>query len=79
MNEIIKQVVDKIKNMPTGTRFTVAELIAQYGVDVKDTKKMFEYHKLIYTQISNIVKTPDEYVGAKVGLPFNVPLEITKK
>lgn len=79
MNEIVKQVVEKIKKMPNGTRFTVADLLAQHGVDVNDVKKMFEYNKLIYAQISNIVKTPDEYVGAMVGLPFNVPLEVARK
>lgn len=79
MNEIINKVVEKINNMPNGTRFTVAELLLQYGVNVRDTKKMIEYYKSIYAQISIMVKTPDEYVGAKVGLPFNIPLEIVKK
>ncbi len=79
MNKIVKQVVEKIKKMPDGAQFTVADLLVQHDVDVKDTKKMFEYNKLIYSQISNIVKTPDEYIGAMVGLPFNIPLEVSRK
>ena len=75
MDKIVSEIVKKVKNMPKGTKFTVAELLAQYKVDVKDTQKMFEYNKLIYAEISNIVKTPDEYAGGYVGLPFNILLE----
>ena len=79
MNEIVKQVVEEIKQLPNGERFTVAEFLGQHGIDVKDTKTMFEYYRLIFSQISNIVRTPEEYAGAKVGLPFNIPLKVSKK
>lgn len=79
MDKIVNQAVEKIKKMPDGTQFTVAELLANIGVDTKDTKKMFTYYKLIYAQISNIVKTPDEYMGAFAGLPFNIPLEVVRR
>ena len=78
MDKIAEKIVKKIKNLPNGTKFTIGELLAQEGVDFKDTEKMFEYNKLIYSQISSLVKTPDEYTSAIVGLPFNIPWEICK-
>ena len=76
MDKTINEIVKTIKEFPQGKRFTVAELLAQHGVDTKNTKNMFEYYKQIYSQISDIVKTPNAH--ATVGLPFNIPLEKCK-
>lgn len=79
MDKIVKEVVKAVKEMPNGTRFTMAELLAKYGADVNNAEKMFEYNKQIFSQISSMVKLPKDQIGATVGLPYNIPLEKSKK
>ena len=56
--------------------FSIGKFKKIVGVDTKNTKEMFKYNKLIYSQISNIVKTPESQ--SFVGLPFNIILEKSK-
>ena len=78
-DEIVEIAVRKIKSFPNDTVFSVSEVLESFGANLKDTKKMFKYYEMIYSQISNIIKPAQEYIGATVGLPFNIFWRIVKK
>ena len=77
-DEIVDNAVKKIKAFKNGTVFTVAEVLSGCGADVKDSQKMFKYYEKIHSQVSNIIKIVDGYIGATVGLPYNIMWEIVK-
>lgn len=74
MNEkIIDQIVKEIKTLKAGSEFTIREFLLKHNIDDEGIE-MFNYYKAVISKIRDIIEMPEEFIGAKVGLPYNIPL-----
>ena len=69
--KIAEQIVDEIKHLKKGSKFSIREFLLKYGVKEEE---MFGYYRVIFSKIYEVVEAPEEFVGATVGMPYNIPL-----
>lgn len=70
-DEIINKLIDKIKDLPEGTEFTIRKLANEYNVD---NQELFDITADVFKKIKelDIAKCKFES-NAIVGLPYNIP------
>lgn len=74
-DELVIVLVEKIKNMKSGTETSISKLIGYNSLQKYESEEIFEIYKIVIEKCEkdNIVLNFEKYKDKTVGLPFNIP------
>lgn len=79
---MIDEMIDKLREMPDGTKISVLDLIGQlgYNADQMGTEELFTVYYALEeaAQKANITLDASDCDGLPVGVPFIVPFAVRK-